>query len=63
VGLPLLQGFRPAGPDAWDGGTIYDPEGGETYRSRMRLTGAGSLEVSGCVLLFCRGQTWTRWRG
>jgi uncharacterized protein (DUF2147 family) len=63
VGLPLLQGFAPDGPGAWSGGTIYDPEGGKTYRSKMRLAGPDSLEVEGCVLFVCRGQTWTRHRG
>ena len=63
VGLPLLQGFVPDGPDAWAGGTIYDPEGGKTYKSKLRLKGADLLEVDGCVLFFCQSQTWTRWRG
>ena len=63
VGLPLLQGFVPDGPDAWAGGTIYDPEGGKTYRSKLRLKGADTLEVDGCVLFFCQSQIWTRWRG
>lgn len=63
VGLPLLAGFRPAGPDAWSGGTIYDPEGGKTYTSKMRLAGPDRLEVEGCVLFFCRGQTWARYTG
>ena len=61
VGLPLLQGFAPTGPDSWGDGTIYDPEGGKTYKSKMRLDGADRLEVSGCILFFCRGQTWTRY--
>ena len=63
LGLPLLQGFKPAGPEAWDGGTIYDPEGGKIYKSKFRLKGADSLEVDGCVLFFCQSQTWTRYRG
>ena len=61
VGLPLLQDFASTGPDSWGDGTIYDPEGGKTYKSKMRLDGGGNLEVSGCVLIFCRGQTWTRY--
>ena len=61
VGLPLLQGFAPTGPDSWGDGTIYDPEGGKTYTSKMRLDGGDRLEVSGCILFFCRGQTWTRY--
>ena len=61
VGLPLLQDFASTGPDSWGDGTIYDPEGGKTYESKMRLDGADRLEVSGCILFFCRGQTWTRY--
>lgn len=61
LGLPLLRDFVPDGPDSWSGGTIYDPEGGKTYRSRMRLVGPDQLRVEGCVLFVCRGQTWTRY--
>jgi uncharacterized protein (DUF2147 family) len=60
IGLPLLQDFAPTGPGSWGGGTIYDPEGGKTYNSKMRLKDADRLEVSGCILFFCRSQTWTR---
>jgi uncharacterized protein (DUF2147 family) len=60
VGLPLLQDFAPTGPDSWGGGTIYDPESGKTYKSKMRLKDADRLEFSGCVLFFCQTQTWTR---
>lgn len=63
VGLPLLEGFKPAGADAWDGGTIYDPEGGKTYKSKFRLKDANTLEVDGCVLFLCQTQTWVRWKG
>ncbi len=63
VGLPLLEGFEPAGPDAWDKGTIYDPEGGKVYKSKFRLKGPDTLEVDGCVLFICESQTWTRYHG
>jgi uncharacterized protein (DUF2147 family) len=63
VGLPLLQGFKPDGTDAWSGGTIYDPEGGKTYKSKFRLKGPDTLEVDGCVLFICESQTWTRYQG
>ena len=63
VGLPLLQGFSPAGSDAWEGGTIYDPEGGKAYKSKLKLTGPDTLQVDGCILFICESQVWRRYRG
>jgi uncharacterized protein (DUF2147 family) len=63
LGLPLLQGFAPTGADAWGGGTIYDPESGRTYKSKLRVLGPDRLQVDGCVLFLCRSQVWTRHEG
>ncbi|HEX2890308.1 DUF2147 domain-containing protein [Vineibacter terrae] len=60
VGSDILRGFRPAGSGRWSGGTIYDPESGRTYDARLRLTGADTLELKGCVLIFCDARTWHR---
>lgn len=60
VGLPLLAGFAAEGGGAWGGGTIYDPRSGRTYKSKMRQAGPDRLEVSGCVLFVCLGETWRR---
>src|SRR5262245_2939302 len=60
LGIDIIRGFRAAGPDRWNGGTIYDPESGRTYTAQMRLSGPGELEVKGCVLIFCEAQTWRR---
>jgi len=61
IGLEILSGFV-ARADRWDGGRIYDPESGKTYRSVLRLNPDGSLKVSGCVLFICQSQRWTRAR-
>ncbi len=63
VGLPLLQGFKPAGEGSWTGGAIYDPESGKTYRSKFRLESPDALLVDGCVLFVCQTQTWRRYAG
>lgn len=63
LGLPLLQGFSPDGDDRWSGGTIYDPENGKTYRSKLRLRSPDQLEVDGCILFLCQSQVWDRYRG
>jgi uncharacterized protein (DUF2147 family) len=67
IGVEMLTGFAPAdkgqgakGANAWDGGEIYDPGSGRTYRSKMQLCGRHILEVKGCVLVICDGQIWRR---
>ncbi len=60
VGLQMLAGFEPDGENEWDDGTIYNPEDGKTYSSKMELVDANTLEVKGCVLMFCQTQSWTR---
>jgi uncharacterized protein (DUF2147 family) len=60
MGMPLITGFKQAGPGKWAGGKIYNPEDGKTYNSKLELAGNGTLKVSGCVLVICKAQTWTR---
>lgn len=60
IGLTMIRDFRPAGGGRWEGGTIYDPHSGKTYKSKMRVAADGTLKVDGCVMMFCQTQTWTR---
>ncbi len=60
IGLEMMSGFAEAGDGKWTRGRIYNPEDGRTYRSRFELKDPDTLSVSGCVLVFCRAQTWTR---
>jgi uncharacterized protein (DUF2147 family) len=60
VGLPLIRDFRAAGPGAWQGGKIYDPESGKTYDSKLRVAPDGTLKVAGCIAFICQTQTWRR---
>jgi uncharacterized protein (DUF2147 family) len=57
VGLPLLTGFSDSGSH-WKG-TIYDPESGKSYTSKMSRNKDGTLKVQGCIAFFCKTQTWT----
>jgi uncharacterized protein (DUF2147 family) len=61
-GLPMLNNFVPDGENAWTGGTIYDPERGETYQSNMHIKPDGTLVVRGYVgiSLLGRSETWTK---
>jgi uncharacterized protein (DUF2147 family) len=57
-GLQILSGFTPDG-DTWKG-RIYSPEEGKTYKSVLQREGADTLKVKGCVLFFCKTQTWKK---
>jgi uncharacterized protein (DUF2147 family) len=58
-GRTIIRDMAPDGAGRWSGGTIWAPDDDKTYRSRMSLAG-DALKVEGCVLVVCRGQTWTR---
>lgn len=59
-GLLMLQGFEGAGGE-WSGGTIYNPEDGNTYKASLKLTGPDTLRVKGCVVApLCKTQVWKR---
>ena len=57
LGLLMLQGFDKKKKD-WRGGTIYDPENGKTYASRLKRLGDGRLQVKGCIGPICQTQIW-----
>jgi uncharacterized protein (DUF2147 family) len=62
LGLEILHGFTFSGDGEWGGGTIYDPANGKTYKARIRLETADTLDVRGYVgiTLFGRTTTWKR---
>jgi len=60
LGLVILKGFS-GGPTSWDGGTIYNPNDGGTYKATVKLASADLLSVKGCIApMLCQTQTWTR---
>ena len=44
-GLTILQGLQPAGLDHWNGGSLYNPEDGQTYRVSAELRSADVFVV------------------
>ena len=60
-GLQLGTGFTRDG-NVWQGGTLYDPASGRTYKGRIRRLNAFEIELRGYVGVpaFGRGETWTR---
>lgn len=59
IGLPLFSGIRPDGPNKWSG-RIYNADDGNSYASKISVSGPDTLRVEGCVGALCGGETWTR---
>lgn len=61
VGLTILKGVSYDGDGHWSG-TIYAPDQGKTYKSKLRLTQGGVLKVRGYIGITLLGRTmdWTR---
>lgn len=64
VGLRIVKDMKYAGDGLWEGGTIYDPENGKTYKSKMTLDG-DTLNVRGFIGFSLIGRTskWSRVEG
>ena len=61
-GMPMVGSFVKDAAGEWSDGFIYDPEGGDEYKSKMRVTEEGNLYVRGYVgiPLLGKSQIWTR---
>ena len=62
LGLNNLLGFTYDGDGEYEGGTIYDPENGKTYKCIMTLKDENTLDVRGYIgfSLIGRTDTWKR---
>jgi uncharacterized protein (DUF2147 family) len=49
------------GTGSYSDGTVFDPESGKTYNSKMSLKG-DALDVEGCIAFVCEGEKWSRVR-
>ncbi len=60
LGLQVVQGLTPSGPDRWSG-LIYNADDGNTYQAHMTVPEIDTAKVQGCVLgLLCKTQNWKR---
>ncbi len=59
IGLTILNGLKPDGENRWKG-TIYNPDDGYTYRSKMKLQSANTMKVDGCVAVFCKSMKFVK---
>lgn len=60
IGLTILSNMQPAGGNVWTG-TIYNPDDGNTYASRLKLQTPGTMQVQGCVAaVLCKSMKFVR---
>jgi hypothetical protein len=53
----------PRSNDGWEGGSIYNPEDGGTYKATITIADADTLKLKGCIVWpLCKTQTWKRLR-
>ena len=58
IGLQVVEGLSDAGNYRWENGKCYDPESGNTYRCKMRMTSPEQLEMRGYVGIPLFGRTY-----
>lgn len=61
IGLQIINSFSYDGKKEWTGGTIYDPESGETYKCIIWLDNKGELNVRGYIGISLLGRT-EKWK-
>ena len=64
IGLEIFEGFEYKGKGRWKGGTIYDPNSGNTYRCIVTRVDDDTLKVRGYIGVSLLGRTelWQRVR-
>ncbi len=62
LGLDMLWGFTPSGENLWEGGFIYNPRDGKTYKCKLTLENPDRLKVRGFIGVSLIGKTnyWSR---
>ena len=62
IGLELFADFDYKGKGKWKGGTIYDPNSGNTYQCIITRVNADTLKVRGFIGVSLLGRTelWTK---
>ena len=61
IGLTVVRGLKAEGENQYEGGRIYDPKSGKTYKSKATLSADGkTLKVRGYIGISALGRTQTK---
>jgi uncharacterized protein (DUF2147 family) len=64
LGADLMRNFKHNKKNKWEDGRIYDPENGKTYRCKLTLKDADTIELFGYIKVgfvkLGRNTTWVR---
>jgi uncharacterized protein (DUF2147 family) len=62
LGMNIVWGFTPSGENLWDGGFIYNPRDGKTYKCKLSFENPDTLKVRGFIGISLIGKTniWTK---
>ena len=58
IGMPVIEGMAPSGPNTWKG-QIYSSDDGNIYRAYATVEG-DHLSVKGCWLIICKDLNFSR---
>jgi len=61
IGTQLLSDYRRTGQNRW-AGTVYIPDMGRSFSSRIKQNSPQQLTISGCLIggFLCKSQVWHR---
>jgi uncharacterized protein (DUF2147 family) len=59
MGMNLVWGFTYSGGNLWEGGFIYNPRNGKTYKCKLTLESPDTLKVRGFIGISLIGETTT----
>ena len=62
VGIVFLKDFTFNGKDEWEGGRVYSPDNGKTYKGKLWMEDANTLKMRGFIGVSLIGRTETFYR-
>ena len=59
VGTVIMKGATKSGDNKWQG-DLLEADTGKIYSGVVTLQGPSALNLKGCFLMICKGETWTK---